>query len=380
MKDSFKSNVGFIEKTVSYTFRDKSLLAQAFTRTSYCNEVGCRERVLPQSNEVLEFFGDTVLSCAIITHLLEKKTERYEHGIKTSLNEGDFSNIKSKLSDKKNLSLAIKRMGLEKFLRMGEGDRKLGIMNEPSVMEDLFESIVGAIFIDSEMNMNAVLKAVGAMLDLNEYMAGKPPIQSAKNALQEWCDDKKRRLPHPRYETLKEEGPDHKKEYERACFIGERMVARGRGKNLKLADAAAAENALSVLKSEDEKKNKANSSLQSTTTPTVKEVNKKQNTKGVINKQNPSKKSHAPIDSAELDTAVAYLKKVSTEKKVLSLGYRDLGSSVIDGVSEHKILCDFLDFSTPGVGKDRLEARQRATLLMYRKVKEQSGSKKTRKK
>ena len=167
-----------------------------------------------QSNEVLEFFGDSVLSMAIITSLIKLKTKRYSGGIKTELAEGDFSNIRSHLADKKNLSDNIRRLGLEKYLIMGEGDAKLGIENERSVMEDLFESIVGAVYIDSEFNTGAVISVVEKMLDLSVYLtASKGAMQSYKNMMQEWCADKKRRLPPPVYEKRAEEGPDHNKTY-----------------------------------------------------------------------------------------------------------------------------------------------------------------------
>ena len=101
---NFSQNIALIEEKIGYVFKDKSLITQAFTRTSFCNEHRQDGRCLYQSNEVLEFFGDSVLSAAIVTLLVKDFSTRYEHGIKTRLNEGDFSNIKSKLSDKKNLS------------------------------------------------------------------------------------------------------------------------------------------------------------------------------------------------------------------------------------------------------------------------------------
>jgi ribonuclease-3 len=254
----FEKNIKHIETVIGYTFKDKSLLKQAFTRTSFCNEhKGCCGARY-QSNEVLEFFGDSILSAAIVTLLMKDLAKRYEYGISTSLTEGDFSNIKSKLSDKKNLSLTTKRLDLQKFLLMGEGDAKLGVENEPSVMEDLFESIIGAIYIDSGNDVRAVIASVAKMLDLSGYLGGEgnAPIQSYKNALQEFCADKKRRLPAPVYKTVGESGPDHKKSYERACYIGDKLWGKGIGKNLKLADAAAAEAALSALKADEEKKSR----------------------------------------------------------------------------------------------------------------------------
>ena len=246
----FTKHILHIEKTIGYTFKDKSLLKQAFTRSSFCNENRGQGRGYI-SNEILEFFGDSVLSTAIISMMLKEKTDRYEHGVYTELDEGDFSNIRSKLSDKRNLSKSMSALGLQNYLLMGGGDEKLGIQNEPSVMEDLFESIIGAVYIDCGMNISTVTAVVSRMLDVSVYFSAEAaPIQSYKNALQEWCADKKRRLPPPIYKTVAESGPDHQKVYERAVFIGERLVATGSGKNQKIADNIAAERALEILKNE----------------------------------------------------------------------------------------------------------------------------------
>lgn len=246
-----KKQICDIERKIGYTFTDKSLLVQAFTRTSYVNEHRGIGGTALISNEVLEFFGDSALSTAIVSLLLEKKTERYPHGIKTSLTEGDFSNIRSKLSDKTNLAKSTEALELQKYLLLGEGDAKLGIGCEPSVMEDLFESIIGAIYIDCGMNMQVVIASVAKMLDVSVYTeACGAELKSPKGALQEWCADKKHRMPPPVYKTLSESGPDHKKLYRRGCYIGDSLVAEGEGKNFKLADAAAAQAALEILMNE----------------------------------------------------------------------------------------------------------------------------------
>ena len=238
-----------IEEKLGYTFRDKSLLRQAFTRASFCNEANRNLKDGYQSNEVLEFFGDSVLSAVIITSFIKTKTHRYAHGIKTDLKEGDFSNIRSKLADKRNLSENIARLGLEKYFLMGEGDAKLGIENERSVREDLFESLVGAIYIDSGFDMSVVSASVELMLDLSVYLTRtNTTMQSTKNMLQEWCADKKPRKPAPVYKKIAESGPEHNKTYTVACYIGEELVGEGSGRNIKLAQSAAAEAALKLLK------------------------------------------------------------------------------------------------------------------------------------
>lgn len=253
MAHAFDEHIGLIEDRIGYVFHDKSLLAQAFTRTSFCNEQSARDTVRRQSNEVLEFFGDSILSAAIVSLLIRDHSDRYLFGIRTDLTEGDLSNIKSRLSDKKNLSKSMQALGLQIYLRMGEGDTKLGVENEPSVMEDLFESIIGAIYIDCGMHMEPVMSAVRHMLDVSEYLHPQPStaLQSDKNALQEFCADRSRRLPPPVYEAVSEEGPEHMRVYTRACRIGDRICGVGQGKNRKAADTAAARAALAFLRQEE---------------------------------------------------------------------------------------------------------------------------------
>ena len=251
----FEKSIKSIESKIGYSFKDKSLLRQAFTRTSYSNEHKSKDGRKYQSNEVLEFFGDSILSAAIVTLLMKESAERYEYGIRTALDEGDFSNVKSKLSDKKNLSDAVRKLDIAKHLLLGEGDAKLGIDKEPSVMEDLFESIIGAVYIDAGHSIDAVLGVVKKLLDVQEYLkSNTPPMQSFKNALQEWCADKKHKRETPVYKTVSETGPDHKKIYERACYIGDKIYGIGIGKNQKLADTAAAEEALTALIAEENAK------------------------------------------------------------------------------------------------------------------------------
>lgn len=407
-RDAFPTHLPEIEKIIGYTFRDKSLITQAFTRTSFCNENGGEY----QSNEVLEFIGDSVLSVSIITFLMDMHAERYEHGIKTVFDEGDFSNIKSKLSDKKNLSECITSLGLEKYLRMGEGDKKLGIEKEPSVKEDLFESIIGATYIDCGRNIATVMKVVSRMLDVSIYAVKNPPTQSAKNALQEFCADKKRKLPPPAYKTLSEEGPDHRKTYERGVYIGDRLVASGKGKNLKLADAAAADAALKLLVAEETKAT-AKAEPQASKTPEVKKPTKPTNTKNEANKKSapaakpdakaneadgkkkvkkkpekllkptpkadegkkqtkvvnsapataPAKTPAVPTVKAKNSTrvgtsAAASLKSMATKSGVATPTFKDLGEVRSGGKTVCRVECIFMGKSAVGEGATRPEAKE----------------------
>lgn len=333
----FNKHIKEIEEKIGYSFKDKSLLRQAFTRTSFCNENKGESGLKYQSNEVLEFFGDSVLSAAIVTLLMRDFAKRYEYGIETDLHEGDFSNIKSKLSDKKNLSLATKNMGLQKFLQMGGGDKKLGVENEPSVMEDLFESIIGAIYIDCGNDVKTVIRSVSKMLDVQEYLKAKnnPPIQSFKNALQEFCADKQHPYPAPVYKTLSESGPDHKKTYERACFIGEKVYGVGVGKNQKLADAMAAEKALSALTE-------------------------------IFNQK------------SQKDDAAKKLKEYAAKSKLPSPEFRDRGETARSNekTREYAVECRFSGLCATGVSSDKRNAKNIAAKKVLTEIEKQKTEKK----
>ena len=334
---NFTKHIAQIEETLGYTFKDKSLLKQAFTRASYCNE-NQNGKVKYTSNEVLEFFGDSVLSTAIVSLLLKGKTKKYEYGIFTELNEGDFSTIRSNLSDKKNLSATTKALGLEKYLLMSRGDEKLDIGKEPSVMEDLYESIIGAIYIDSGMNLEVVISVVEKTLDVYSYVSEvNTPKKNAKNLLQEWCDDKKHRLPHPEYKVLSAVGPDNKKTYECGVYIGEKLYGKGTGKNQKLAEAEAAKLALELLQAEAKQ---------------------------------------PKVDAA---TVAQKLREISSKNKVPSAEYRDLGETENSNINvrEYAIECRFMGKIAEGRGLSKQDARVAAGLTILEELeKEKAEAKK----
>ena len=239
-------NCAEIEEKIGYKFKNKSLLKQAFTRESYCNELHA-VGVNAQSNEVLEFCGDSVLGASVITILMEKYSAIGSDGMKSKLDEGDFSNIKSRLSDKRMLSERIYELGLYEYLLLNKGDEKMNIATQPSVMEDLFESIVGAIYFDSNKDMSLVISIINRMLDVERYLEGNDvqALKSSKNVLQEWCQD--RHMQRPVYDVVSESGPEHQKSYTVLCSIEGRAYASGIGKNKKAAESDAAEKTYKML-------------------------------------------------------------------------------------------------------------------------------------
>ena len=238
-----------IERVIGYEFHDKALLRQAFTRKSYCNEARQRGEHGIENNEVLEFCGDSVLGSAIITILMEKCSERNEYGMITKLDEGDFTVIKSNLVNKSMLSRKMAELGIAKYLLVGRGDAKLNVHTEPSVMEDLFESILGAIYFDSEHNLPLVIDIVEELLDTDEYLEKHAVKQSASpyNALQEFCQARGLSFS---FEKTGHTGPDHQPTYTYMCVVDGKEIADGKGQSGAKAKAAAAAAALPILEKE----------------------------------------------------------------------------------------------------------------------------------
>jgi ribonuclease-3 len=235
-----KEALATIEQTIGYQFKDKQLISQAFTRSSYHYE-----HPEEQSNEVMEFVGDSVLSLLVVDNLLDRYTGKDGSGLYSCLNEGDFSSIRSFMVNKSFLAKKMRKLDLHQFLRMSIGDEKQGIENSISVLEDLFESIVGAIYLDVGRNLNKTKKIVLPLLEieseLDEY-DGKIKI-SYKNLVQEWCD--KYGYSKPVYNTYQTQDG-----FVSTCYVREQNVKEeGWGNNRKEAEKAAAE--IVYLKLED---------------------------------------------------------------------------------------------------------------------------------
>ena len=242
----FDKAIKKIEEVIGYTFRDAALLRQAFTRKSYCNEARQAGDRDIQSNEVLEFCGDSVLSAAVITILMEKCSRRGAVGMITELDEGSFTVIKSNLTNKFMLSQKMQEMDLARYLLVSRGDEKCNIYDQPSVREDLFESIIGAVYFDSGKNLPLIIDMIERLLDTDEYLEKHAIKQSASpyNALQEFCQARK--LPFT-FTEVDRRGPEHQRVYTYACAVNGKQIAIGEGQSGAKAKAAAARAALPLL-------------------------------------------------------------------------------------------------------------------------------------
>ena len=181
-------NITEIEKKLGYTFENKRLLMQAFTRSSYS-----AEHIGEPDNEVLEFIGDSVLGMLVAKRLAtrykhaEESPERiqafrayceanglggYPEGstFEAELDEDEMSQLKIALVRRASLAAATAEAGLEAHLRMGKSDLASDIQSQDSVREDLFEAIIGAVAMDSDWNMHALESLVERMLRIDDKL------------------------------------------------------------------------------------------------------------------------------------------------------------------------------------------------------------------
>ena len=228
-----------IESAIGYTFRNKALLMQAFTRPSYVNE---HKGALDY--QILEYCGDKFLSVAVNTVLFETFTVETERGLMSSLKEGDFSAHHAALTNKNYLAERMRTFAFGELLLMSEGDRKCGTYNEDSVLEDLLESIVGAIAFDSGCHLASINTFVRRVLDIEAYVKGangKARI-SAKNDLQELLQGAGYALP----EYVSEDNPDGT--FTVTCYVKDLSFETSAvGKNKREAERLAAADAVAKL-------------------------------------------------------------------------------------------------------------------------------------
>ena len=219
-----------LQKTIGYTFRDQSLLETALTHTSYANEVykdGLR------SYERLEFLGDSILGFTAADYLL---------GAYPELHEGELTKLRAELVCEASLAVTSKKLGLGEHLRLGKGEEAGGGRQRVSIIADVVEAVIAAIYLDGGLLAakrfiyEHVLVDARARIKLNaDY----------KTMLQELVQQKKNQ--QLTYELLGESGPDHDKVFSVRVLLNGTPLGTGEGTSKKRAEQAAARQAVEAL-------------------------------------------------------------------------------------------------------------------------------------
>lgn len=218
-----------LETKIGYTFKNKELLKEAITHSSYANE----KQNGSKCNERMEFLGDAVLSIISAQFLFEEFPK---------LPEGKLSKIRSSLVCTQSLSAFAGEIELGRYLLLGKGEAASGGAERPSILENAFEALIGAIYLDGGMEpaRHFVLRFLK-----KEIKNKHTNFKDYKTALQEIVQQNPDETLN--YVPVGESGPDHDKRFEVEIHINSNVVASGIGRSKKQAEQAAAKQALQLM-------------------------------------------------------------------------------------------------------------------------------------
>lgn len=220
-----------LEEYLGYNFKNKKLLENALTHSSYANEV----RGGVTSNERLEFLGDSVLSLIVSSYIYENFKK---------MPEGELTRLRSTLVCEKTLCEFSRKLNLGEFLLLGKGERKNGGAQRDSILADAFEAVLAAVYLDGgiEPARKHVMRFV--LPELESYDV-KADFKDYKTLLQEIVQ----RNPEESvsYFLTDESGPDHDKQFTVEVRLNSNTIGKGTGKSKKDAEEMAAKQALLLM-------------------------------------------------------------------------------------------------------------------------------------
>ena len=214
---------------LGYRFRDPRLLEKALTHSSYANE----GRHGLESNERLEFLGDSVLGFVAAKYLFEKETGP----------EGELTKLRAAVVCEKALCSYSRELGLGDYLLLGKGERLTGGAERPSILADAFEAVIAAMFLDG--GLEPVRGFVLRFVEKEANNQRKRHFKDYKSTLQEIVQQN----PEEKLEYVLtgESGPDHSKQFVVEVHLNSNVIGTGRGRSKKEAEQQAAREALKLM-------------------------------------------------------------------------------------------------------------------------------------
>ena len=215
------------EKIIDYKFNNESLLFEALTHSS-STKVNSNEN--KKNYERLEFLGDRVLGLILAEYFFKLFPE---------VNEGCLNDYYQKYANQDFLAECAQNLNISDFIQTQKGDN---LYNNKSILSDVVESLIGAIYIDSNINecRDFIEKKI-----LNMVSKSSPPLRHSKSLLQELCLKKYKEL--PKYSMINKSGPDHNPVFTVSVSINEDNVKLGEGSSLRIAEEIAASKLLEFL-------------------------------------------------------------------------------------------------------------------------------------
>lgn len=231
-RKSLLKNIENLEKTIQYTFRNKDNLILALTHSSYANEYKSEKL---ESNERIEFLGDSVLSVIISENIYKN----YSH-----LSEGEMTKFRANVVCETSLEHCASSLNIGQYLLLGKGEEFTGGRTRTSILSDAMEALIGAIYIDGgfESAKNFVINHMNKYID--ESIKGEIFLDY-KTQLQEIVQ--KSNDHKVSYEIIDEKGPDHNKIFVSQVKLDEKVIGKGEGRTKKEAEQMAAKNSLKQI-------------------------------------------------------------------------------------------------------------------------------------
>ncbi len=221
-----------LEKRIGYSFKNKELLLTALTHSSLKNELTDGKR---DDYERLEFLGDAILEFVVSDHLYRDYPD---------MREGEMTGLRASLVCEMSLDGCAKEFMLSDFILLGKGEDKQGSRYKPSIVSDIFEALIGGIYLDSGIDEAKRFIDRFVMDDIDH----KALFFDSKTRLQNIAQAENLKLD---YRLIREEGPEHKKVFTIAAVINGKDISEGSGSSKKAAEQQAAYVALKKLR-EDE--------------------------------------------------------------------------------------------------------------------------------
>lgn len=218
--------------SLAYRFRNEALLEEALTHSSYVNE---RKPEEARHNERLEFLGDAVLSLVMSEYLASRLPD---------YSEGALSKLKARLVSESSLARVARRLKLGDHLKLGRGEDRSKGREKDSLLSDAVEAVIAAVHLDGgfaasrELTLHLFAEELRSAVEEGQ----QPGAEDYKTQFQEWCQKRYETL--PRYDTVRQSGPDHEKVFEVEVSVKDEVAGRGTGRSKKEAEQAAAKQAM----------------------------------------------------------------------------------------------------------------------------------------
>ncbi len=224
-------DTALFEKKIGIEFKDKTLLKQAFIHRSYLNE---HRDIGIDHNERLEFLGDAVLELVVTDYLFRQYPD---------LPEGEMTAVRAALVNAVTLGESAAELGVNDFLLLSKGEAKDIGRARQIILANAYEAIVGAIYLDQGYEGARSFIASHLFAQTDEIVA-KKLWQDPKSFFQEKAQETYSQT--PRYDLVKEMGPDHNKRFTIGLYIGDELVTTGEGHSKQEAEQDAAKKGLEV--------------------------------------------------------------------------------------------------------------------------------------